>query len=97
MSKLVPDQSVIHLMESNVAGNKQGEMASVVMSVLQHSPINHEYVTILIDQAQMNHPVKQPINIITIPIHFQLLQDLVSGILAHRVKVESPLELAHAG
>ncbi len=25
MSKLVPDQSVIHLMESNVAGNKKGE------------------------------------------------------------------------
>ena len=26
MSKLLPGQSVVHLMESNVAGNKQGEL-----------------------------------------------------------------------
>jgi len=25
MSKLIPGQSVVHLMESNMAGNKQGE------------------------------------------------------------------------
>ncbi len=29
MSKLNPGKSVIHLMESNVAGNKQGEMVPV--------------------------------------------------------------------
>lgn len=28
MSKLIPGQSIIHLMESNVAGNKQGEQVN---------------------------------------------------------------------